>query len=168
MKRNYIQCGIIKVQCKQTHTLTHARARIHTYTQAHATMLSVQVFALASSCGYFRNIQLPPSHKEIRNQRKWLAALSVNGPSFHPEVIPSLNHCLRSLQSSSPEKAPPTIAPSTRGLSRFQPDVNLPVLWEAAVSPIRTSTSSVLDVTLRYHRLSGWKIHLNYHPMWLL
>lgn len=85
-------------------------------------MLPVQVFALASICGYFQNIQLPPSHKEIRNQRKWRAALGVNGPRFHPEVTPSLNHCLRSLQSSSPEKAPPTTVPSTRDLSRFQPD----------------------------------------------
>lgn len=85
-------------------------------------MPSVQVFALVSSCGYFQNIQLPPSHKEIRNQRKWLTALSVNGPSFHPELIPSHNHCLRSSESSSPEKAPATIVLSTSDLSRFQPD----------------------------------------------
>lgn len=51
-----------------------------------------------------------------------MTALSVNGPSFHPELGPSLDHCLRSLQSSSPEKAPPITVPSTRGLSRFQPD----------------------------------------------
>lgn len=67
-----------------------------------------------------------------------MTALSVNGPSFHPELIPSLNHCLHSLQSSSPEKAPPTTVPSTRGLSRFKPDEQR---WQSACS-VRSSSAS--------------------------